>query len=203
MTRVGQLLGVRQVGRGQDWGLTPVGDGLGFEEGVLDQADAAGTGEELRQVVHGAVQACLDGDAHVLEPLAQLAVQGQHRVGTVGAFGRDHQLIDVRIYDQNHPPSRRGRWARLPPQGTSPTLLYMDDQHTSRSAHRAALAPDVLRHALLRTLARTSLLDVLSQDERAAVDRLPDSDPAATLAFNMLLACAYESGAGLRQAAVS
>ncbi|MFG2025640.1 hypothetical protein [Streptomyces sp. NPDC048825] len=79
----------------------------------------------------------------------------------------------------------------------------MDDQHTSRSAHRAALAPDVLGHALLRTLTRTSLLDALSQDERAAVDRLPDSDPAAALAFNTLLASAYESGAGLGQGAVS
>ncbi|MGA5363909.1 hypothetical protein [Streptomyces purpurascens] len=71
-------------------------------------------------------------------------------------------------------------------------------EEEAEAAHRAALAPDVLRHALLRTLARTGLLDGLSEDERAAVNRLPDSDPAAALAVNTLLARAHEAGAGLR-----
>ncbi|MGV9942387.1 hypothetical protein [Streptomyces sp. NPDC003401] len=68
-------------------------------------------------------------------------------------------------------------------------------EEEAEAARRAALAPDVLRHALLRTLARTGLLDGLSGDERAAIARLPDSDPAAALAVNTLLARAYKSGA--------
>ncbi|MGW2721135.1 hypothetical protein [Streptomyces sp. NPDC001492] len=68
----------------------------------------------------------------------------------------------------------------------------------AEAAHRAALAPDVLRHALLRALARTGLLDGLSEAERAGVNRLPDSDPAAAIAVNALLARAHEAGAGLR-----
>ena len=68
----------------------------------------------------------------------------------------------------------------------------------AEATRRATLAPDVPRHALLRTLARTGLLDSLSEDEQAAVSRLPDSDPAAALAVNVLLARAYESGTGLR-----
>jgi hypothetical protein len=71
-------------------------------------------------------------------------------------------------------------------------------EEEAEAARRAALAPDVLRHALLRTLARTGLLDSLSEDERVAVDRLPDSDPAAALAVNALLARTHEAGAGLR-----
>lgn len=69
-------------------------------------------------------------------------------------------------------------------------------EEETEAARRAALAPDVLRHALLRTLARTGLLDELSEDERAAVNRLPDTDPAAALAVNALLARAHEAGAG-------
>jgi hypothetical protein len=61
----------------------------------------------------------------------------------------------------------------------------------------------VLRHALLRTLARTGLLDSLSEDERAAVNRLPDCDPAAALAVNALLARVHEAGAGSRPRTVS
>jgi hypothetical protein len=68
-------------------------------------------------------------------------------------------------------------------------------EEEAEAARRAALAPDVLRHALLRTLARTGLLDSLNEDEQAAVNRLPDSDPAAALAVNTLLARAYKSGA--------
>ncbi|MER6375914.1 hypothetical protein ABT255_48150 [Streptomyces mirabilis] len=71
-------------------------------------------------------------------------------------------------------------------------------EEEAEAARHAALAPDVLRHALLRTLARTGLLDSLSEDERAAVSRLPDSDPAAALAVNALLARAHEAGASLR-----
>lgn len=67
-------------------------------------------------------------------------------------------------------------------------------EEEAEAARRAALAPDVLRHALLRTLARTGLLDSLSEDEQAAVNRLPDSDPAAALAVNALLARAHEAG---------
>ncbi|MFJ4622442.1 hypothetical protein [Streptomyces sp. NPDC088812] len=74
-------------------------------------------------------------------------------------------------------------------------------EEEAEAARRAALAPDVLRHALLSTLARTGLLDGLSEDERVAVDRLPDSDPAAALAVNALLARAHEAGAGLRPGA--
>ncbi|MDQ0904604.1 hypothetical protein QFZ22_000589 [Streptomyces canus] len=76
-------------------------------------------------------------------------------------------------------------------------------EEEAEAARRAALAPDVLRHALLRTLARTGLLDGLSQDERAAVDRLPDSDPAAALAVNALLVRAHEAGSGPRPGAAS
>ncbi|WP_432198223.1 hypothetical protein [Streptomyces sp. bgisy027] len=76
-------------------------------------------------------------------------------------------------------------------------------EEEAEAARRAALAPDVLRHALLRTLARTGLLDSLSEDEQAAVNRLPDSDPAAALAVNALLARAHEAGAGLRPGAAS
>lgn len=76
-------------------------------------------------------------------------------------------------------------------------------EEEAEAARRAALAPDVLRHALLRTLARTGLLDSLSEDERAAVDRLPESDPAAALAFNTLLARAYEAGSGARAGTAS
>nr|AHE38768.1 Hypothetical protein pFRL2_93 [Streptomyces sp. FR1] len=76
-------------------------------------------------------------------------------------------------------------------------------EEKAEAARRAALAPDVLRHALLRTLARTGLLDGLSEDERAAVNRLPETDPAAALAFNALLARAHETGAGLRPGAAS
>jgi hypothetical protein len=61
-------------------------------------------------------------------------------------------------------------------------------EEEAEAARRAALAPDVLRHALLRTHARTGLLDSLSEGEQAAVNRLPDSDPAAALAVNGLLA---------------
>ncbi|MEV7980877.1 hypothetical protein ACFY6U_50765 [Streptomyces sp. NPDC013157] len=71
-------------------------------------------------------------------------------------------------------------------------------EEEAEATRRVALAPDVLRHALLRTLARTGLLDSLSEDERAAVDRLPDSDPAAALTVNALLARAHQVGAGLR-----
>ncbi|MFF1546037.1 hypothetical protein [Streptomyces sp. NPDC058291] len=71
------------------------------------------------------------------------------------------------------------------------------------AVRRAALAPDVLRHALLRTLARTGLLDSLSEDEQAVVNRLPESDPAAALAVNTLLARAHEAGAGLRPGTAS
>ncbi|MEU1106540.1 hypothetical protein ABZ408_37115 [Streptomyces tibetensis] len=60
-------------------------------------------------------------------------------------------------------------------------------EEEAETARHAALAPDVLRHGLLRTLARTGLLDSLSEDEQAAVNRLPDSDPAAALALNALL----------------
>ncbi|SEB30559.1 hypothetical protein SAMN04490357_0050 [Streptomyces misionensis] len=76
-------------------------------------------------------------------------------------------------------------------------------EQEAEAARRAALAPDVLRHALLGTLARTGLLDSLSEDERAAVGRLPESDPAAALAFNALLARAYEAGTGARAGAAS
>ncbi|MFD9114879.1 hypothetical protein [Streptomyces bottropensis] len=76
-------------------------------------------------------------------------------------------------------------------------------EEKAEAARRAALAPDVLRHALLRTLARTGLLDGLSKDERAAVNRLPETDPAAALAVNALLARAHEAGAGLRPGAAS
>lgn len=76
-------------------------------------------------------------------------------------------------------------------------------EEEAEAARRAALAPDVLRHALLRTLARTGLLDSLSEDEQAAVNRLPDSDPAAALAVNALLARAHEAGSGLLPGAAS
>ncbi|MET9847832.1 hypothetical protein [Streptomyces ossamyceticus] len=76
-------------------------------------------------------------------------------------------------------------------------------EEKAEAARRVALAPDVLRHALLRTLARTGLLDGLSEDERAAVNRLPETDPAAALAFNALLARAHETGTGLRPGAAS
>jgi hypothetical protein len=61
-------------------------------------------------------------------------------------------------------------------------------------ARRAALAPDVVRHALLRTLTTTGLLEGLREDERHAVERLPYADPEAALAFNALLARAYSAG---------
>jgi hypothetical protein len=73
----------------------------------------------------------------------------------------------------------------------------------AEAARRAVLAPGVLRHTLLRTLTRTGLLDSLSEDARAAMGRLPDSDPAAAFAVNALLARAQESGAGLRPGAAS
>ncbi|WP_075694079.1 hypothetical protein [Streptomyces acidiscabies] len=76
-------------------------------------------------------------------------------------------------------------------------------EQEAEAARRAALAPDVLRHALLRTLARTGLLDSLSEDEQAAINRLPESDPAAALAVNTLLARAHEAGAGLRPGTAS
>jgi hypothetical protein len=46
------------------------------------------------------------------------------------------------------------------------------------------------------TLTATGLLKSLSKYERAAVDRRPDSDPAAALAVDALPARACESGAG-------
>ncbi|MGW2051929.1 hypothetical protein ACWCPF_43445 [Streptomyces sp. NPDC001858] len=70
-------------------------------------------------------------------------------------------------------------------------------EEEAEAARRAALAPDVLRHALLRTLTRTGLLDSLTKDERAAVNQLPESDPAAALAVNALLARAHQAGAAL------
>ncbi|MFF7845281.1 hypothetical protein ACFZC6_42060 [Streptomyces ossamyceticus] len=73
--------------------------------------------------------------------------------------------------------------------------LEDDKRRQEEEAEAAYLAPDVLRHALLRTLARTGLLDSLNEDEQTAVNRLPDSDPAAALAVNTLLARAYKSGA--------
>ncbi|MGW2051939.1 hypothetical protein ACWCPF_43495 [Streptomyces sp. NPDC001858] len=76
-------------------------------------------------------------------------------------------------------------------------------EEKAEAARRAALAPDVLCHALLRTLARTGLLDSLSEDERAAVDRLPETDPAAALAVNTLLARAHEAGLGSRPGTAS
>lgn len=72
-------------------------------------------------------------------------------------------------------------------------------EEEAEAARRAALAPD----ALLRTLARTGLLEGLSEDERAAVNRLPDSDPAAALAVNALLVRAHEAGSCLRPGAAS
>ncbi|MER6738935.1 hypothetical protein [Streptomyces puniciscabiei] len=50
---------------------------------------------------------------------------------------------------------------------------------------------------------RTGLLDSLSEDERAAVGRLPESDPAAALAFNALLARAHEAGTAARASIAS
>ncbi|MEU6672483.1 hypothetical protein [Streptomyces sp. NPDC046727] len=76
-------------------------------------------------------------------------------------------------------------------------------EQEAEAARRAALAPDVLRHALLGTLARAGLLDSLSEDERAAVSRLPESDPAAALAFNTLLARAYKVGTAVRAGSAS
>ncbi|MFI5689908.1 hypothetical protein [Streptomyces sp. NPDC051636] len=82
-----------------------------------------------------------------------------------------------------------------------------DEQHRqeqeAEAARRSALAPDVLRHALLGTLARTGLLDSLSKDEQAAVGRLPESDPAAALAFNALLDRAYEADTAARAGTAS
>ncbi|MFI1865219.1 hypothetical protein [Streptomyces jumonjinensis] len=72
-----------------------------------------------------------------------------------------------------------------------PRRPELADEH-----HRTALTPDVLRHALLRTLARTQLLDGLSEDEQAAIERLPHTDPSAALAVNALLARAHDAGAG-------
>ncbi|MEU9245347.1 hypothetical protein [Streptomyces sp. NPDC048385] len=76
-------------------------------------------------------------------------------------------------------------------------------EEEAEAARRAARAPGVLRHALLRTLSRTGLLDSLSEDEQAAVNRLPDSDPAAALVVNALLARAHEAGPGSRPGAAS
>ncbi|WP_414170886.1 hypothetical protein ACMATS_37800 (plasmid) [Streptoverticillium reticulum] len=61
-------------------------------------------------------------------------------------------------------------------------------------ARRAALAPDAVRHALLRTLTATGLLEGLREDEQHAVERLPYADPQAALTFNALLARAYSAG---------
>ncbi|WP_060886837.1 hypothetical protein [Streptomyces caniscabiei] len=71
-------------------------------------------------------------------------------------------------------------------------------EEEAKAARHAALTPNVLRHALLRTLARTNLLDSLTEDEQAAVNRLPDSDRAAGIAINAVLARAHKAGAGLR-----
>lgn len=71
---------------------------------------------------------------------------------------------------------------------------YRQEQDAD-TVRRAALAPDILRHALLRTLARSQLLDGLSGEELAVIGRLPETDPAAALAVNVLLARAYEAGA--------
>ncbi|WP_328766069.1 hypothetical protein [Streptomyces sp. NBC_00286] len=76
-------------------------------------------------------------------------------------------------------------------------------EEEAEAARSAALAPDVLHHALLRTVARTGLLDSLSEDEQAAVNRLPDSDPAAALAVNALLARAHAAGVGSRSGTAS
>ncbi|MEC4020565.1 hypothetical protein [Streptomyces sp. H27-D2] len=62
------------------------------------------------------------------------------------------------------------------------------------TARRAALDPNALHHALLRTLAHTQLLDTLSEDEQLAIGRLPHTDPAAAFAVNALLARAYAAG---------
>ncbi|MGI5430284.1 hypothetical protein [Streptomyces sp. CA-179760] len=74
--------------------------------------------------------------------------------------------------------------------------LQDDKRHQEVEAARRAVTPDVLRHALLRALARIGLLDSLSEDERAAVNWL--SDPAAAFAVNALFARAHEAGAGPR-----
>ncbi|MGW7415807.1 hypothetical protein [Streptomyces sp. NPDC054863] len=66
-------------------------------------------------------------------------------------------------------------------------------EEEAETARRAALAPDVLRHALLRTLATAGLLDSLAPGEEGMIERLPYTDPEAALAVNALIARAYRA----------
>ena len=53
------------------------------------------------------------------------------------------------------------------------------------------------------TAARPPFPDSLSEDQQAAVNRPPDSDPAVALGVNALLARAHQSGAGLHAGATT
>ncbi|MET8481821.1 hypothetical protein ABZV68_32295 [Streptomyces clavifer] len=67
-------------------------------------------------------------------------------------------------------------------------------EQQAEAARRAALRPDILLDALLRTLTRAELLPALSEEERAVVARLPHVDPDAASAVNGLIARAYDAG---------
>lgn len=96
---------------------------------------------------------------------------------TSGAAGRQQRAGRPGV---RHPPGRQGRPgdASTAPRATSVSARtggrawqLEDDkrlqEEEAEAARRAAVAPDVLRHALLRTLARTSLLNSLTADEQA------------------------------------
>ncbi|GGW24299.1 hypothetical protein [Streptomyces alanosinicus] len=154
-------------------------------------------------MTHGEAAAALDEaelDAHLDRRYEDLADDGGRHVAELAEWARIVQLLattggtydpqaDTVVQDELAADAERERAQQLE-----------DEQHRqeqeAEAARRTALAPDILRHALLRTLARTGLLDSLSEDERSAVGRLPDSDPTAALALNTLMGRAYAAGAG-------
>ncbi|WP_328786016.1 hypothetical protein OHT68_48630 (plasmid) [Streptomyces canus] len=113
---------------------------------------------------------------------------GQLLAGSGGVYAPD---ADAMVQDELAADAERERTRQLEHERRL-------QEEKVEAARRAALAPDVLRHALLRTLARTGLLDSHRKDERAAVSRLPEFDPAVALAVNALLARPHEAGVGLR-----
>ncbi|MCF3105463.1 hypothetical protein IPZ58_28300 [Streptomyces roseoverticillatus] len=126
----------------------------------------------------------LAGDERGPAELAEWGRIAQLLAGTTVAYDPD---TDAYVQDELAAEAERERQEQLAAEQHC-------QEEQREAARRAALAPDVVRHALLRTLTATGLLEGLREDEQHAVDRLPYADPQAALTFNALLARAYEAG---------
>jgi hypothetical protein len=95
----------------------------------------------------------------------------------------------------------------MPRPGTGPTRTSPSRKPSEYCTPAAVHGGVTFNHggglALLHALVRTELLDGLSKDEHASIERLPDTNPSAELAVNVLLGRVYDSGSASREPAVS